>query len=250
MVWGKGSIHSSDDGAGHVAIVEEVIDGNTVYTSESGYKSFYFANMTRNNNNGNWGLSSPYWFRGFIVNPAVKWEPVLMDIRNWDLYYWCYEDLQREIGYNGPGLERHWIDWGANEGRIYSYVFDAEYYANKYSDIKEAFGNDYKAMYNHFIQYGIDEGRAGNICLDLTYYRENNPDLQAMTNKELVNHFIQFGINEINRPCSPEFSVKAYRNKNPDLAKAFGYKSAKLYKHWWMYGRFENRKHNWGTPKK
>ena len=49
MVWeGKGSL------AGHVAVVEKIIDENTIYTSESGYESAYFWNSTRKNNNKNW----------------------------------------------------------------------------------------------------------------------------------------------------------------------------------------------------
>lgn len=71
MVWQKGNTLSGNDGAGHVAVVEKIIDGNTIYTSESGYGSGAFWNSTRNNNNGRWGLGSGYTFRGCIVNPAI-----------------------------------------------------------------------------------------------------------------------------------------------------------------------------------
>ena len=74
MVWQKGSL-SSSDGAGHVAIVEKVIDSNTIYTSESNYGGAAFYNSTRNNNNGKWGIGKSYKFRGCIVNPEVK-EPI------------------------------------------------------------------------------------------------------------------------------------------------------------------------------
>lgn len=74
MVWQKGSTLSGNDGAGHVAIVEKVIDANTIYTSESGYGSNAFWNSTRNNSNGRWGIGSGYTFRGFIYNPSVKEE--------------------------------------------------------------------------------------------------------------------------------------------------------------------------------
>lgn len=73
MVWSKGRVGVSSDGAGHVAVVEEVIDANTVYTSESGYgSSSIFWNSTRRNTNGNWGQSLAYTYIGCIVNPAVK----------------------------------------------------------------------------------------------------------------------------------------------------------------------------------
>lgn len=65
----KGATLSGDDGAGHVWIVEKVNADGSTYTSESGYGSTAFWNQTRNNNNGRWGLSSGYTFRGFIYLP-------------------------------------------------------------------------------------------------------------------------------------------------------------------------------------
>ena len=65
MCWGK-----NPNKAGHVAIVEEVIDNNTVYTSESGWgSSKIFWNSKRNNDNGRWGLNTNYYFRCFIYLP-------------------------------------------------------------------------------------------------------------------------------------------------------------------------------------
>ena len=56
--------------AGHVAIVIEVIDSNTIRTAESGYGSSNpFWITTRKNNNGRWGTNSNYPLRGFIENP-------------------------------------------------------------------------------------------------------------------------------------------------------------------------------------
>ena len=71
MVWQKGTTLNGSDGAGHVAIVEKIIDSNTIYTSESGYGSKAFWNSTRTNSNGRWGIGSGYTFRGCIVNPAI-----------------------------------------------------------------------------------------------------------------------------------------------------------------------------------
>ena len=67
---GKGSL------AGHVAIVIEVIDSNTIRVAESGYgNSTPFWTSTRKNNNGRWGLNENYPFRGFIVNPNYPYNP-------------------------------------------------------------------------------------------------------------------------------------------------------------------------------
>lgn len=72
MVWQKGGTLSNSDGAGHVAIVEQIISSTQIITSESAYggKAFYTTN--RSKGNGNWGMNSPYKFLGFIYNPAVS----------------------------------------------------------------------------------------------------------------------------------------------------------------------------------
>lgn len=50
---------------GHVAIVEDVsADGNTIWTSESGWQSFLFKYKERKND-GNWGAGSAYKFKNF-----------------------------------------------------------------------------------------------------------------------------------------------------------------------------------------
>ena len=71
MVWQKGNTLSGKDGAGHVAIVEKIIDENTIYTSESSYSGTAFFNATRSNKNGRWGMGAGYKFRGCIINPAI-----------------------------------------------------------------------------------------------------------------------------------------------------------------------------------
>lgn len=76
ICWQKGNTLSESDGAGHVAIVTEVIDSNTIRTAESGYgNSNPFWITTRKNNNGRWGLNSNYKLRGFIVNPNYPYNP-------------------------------------------------------------------------------------------------------------------------------------------------------------------------------
>lgn len=68
MCWeGKGEL------AGHVAIVEEVVNGNKVITSESGWtasKSYWTSSRTRDKNN--WQGGSKLKFKGFIYNPCVE----------------------------------------------------------------------------------------------------------------------------------------------------------------------------------
>lgn len=100
MVWeGKGSL------AGHVAIVEKVIDENSVYTSESGYESAYFWNSTRKKGSGNWGAGSNYKYIGCLINPSVNELKPLDDIAKeviegkWGNYPERKERLEK-AGYN------------------------------------------------------------------------------------------------------------------------------------------------------
>lgn len=72
MVWQKGASLSDRDGAGHVAVVERVYDDGTILTSESGWASWAFKTVRRDNSNGRWGQNSYYKFRGCIINPNIK----------------------------------------------------------------------------------------------------------------------------------------------------------------------------------
>lgn len=74
MVWQGGSTQQAGDGAGHVAIVEQINPDGSIITSESGYgakKPFWTTHRERGS--GNWGEKpSRYKFLGFIRNPAVE----------------------------------------------------------------------------------------------------------------------------------------------------------------------------------
>lgn len=70
MVWRQGDTLYGENGVGHVAIVEDIIDEDTILTSESAYEGFVFANMVRNYEDGCWGIPN-YSYRGCIVNPVI-----------------------------------------------------------------------------------------------------------------------------------------------------------------------------------
>lgn len=76
IVWSQGSASSGGDGAGHVAVVEQINSDGSIITSESGYNARRpFWTQTRTNKDGRWGQGSKYNFLGFIYNPAVPDEP-------------------------------------------------------------------------------------------------------------------------------------------------------------------------------
>lgn len=66
IVWAKGAVGNNDDGAGHVAIVEQINADGSIVTSNSAWNStlFYMQNI------GNDYSLSGYTFQGFIYNPV------------------------------------------------------------------------------------------------------------------------------------------------------------------------------------
>lgn len=148
MCWQKGSTLGGKDGAGHVCVVEKIVNENTIITSESGYNAKSpFWNQTRTNKNGNWGASSEYRFRGCIVNPAVS---------------------------NG-----YWLN-----GYDYSPVFNPEYYdkvparSDSSETLGDVFGHDKDKLWEHFCVCGMNEFRQGSAEFDPIYYRDHNPDVE------------------------------------------------------------------------
>lgn len=73
-VWRKGDTFSGSDGAGHVAIVEEIYSPTSIKTSDSGYGSSipFWTKIRNKGTDGRWGAGSDYTFLGFIYNPAVE----------------------------------------------------------------------------------------------------------------------------------------------------------------------------------
>jgi surface antigen len=75
ICWQKGATRdpNKNDGAGHVAVVEQINSDGSIITSESGYNcSNPFWTTKRSRGNGNWGQNSSYTFLGFIENPKVN----------------------------------------------------------------------------------------------------------------------------------------------------------------------------------
>jgi surface antigen len=70
VCWRKGQAGNSSDGAGHVAIVEEIYDNGDILISNSSWKQYLFKTKvyTKASNYTN-GLSSSFKFQGFIYTP-------------------------------------------------------------------------------------------------------------------------------------------------------------------------------------
>lgn len=71
LCWQAGATLSGGDGAGHVAIVEQINDDGSILTSESGWDDSRYWWTKIRKDDGNWGASSSYKFQGFIYLPNV-----------------------------------------------------------------------------------------------------------------------------------------------------------------------------------
>lgn len=69
-VWAKGKVGNGSDGAGHVAVVEEIRSDGSIITSESGWSASKAFWTTHRKNDGNWEQSTAYRFLGFIYRPS------------------------------------------------------------------------------------------------------------------------------------------------------------------------------------
>lgn len=69
IVWSKGEVKTSKDGAGHVAIVEKINDDGSIEVSNSDYsgRTFYIRSV-----GSDYEIGGTYKFRGFIYNPATE----------------------------------------------------------------------------------------------------------------------------------------------------------------------------------
>lgn len=71
ICWSRGTVGDDSDGAGHVAIVEQILDNGNIVTSNSAWNStnFYLQTLTPASN---YHWNDAYTFQGFIYNPGVK----------------------------------------------------------------------------------------------------------------------------------------------------------------------------------
>lgn len=73
IVWAKGKTWTSSDGAGHVAVVEQIQADGSIITSESGWgcASPFWTSHRYKGANGNWGAGTEYRFLGFVYLPET-----------------------------------------------------------------------------------------------------------------------------------------------------------------------------------
>lgn len=72
ICWRRGVVGVAEDGAGHVAIVEQINDDKSIVISQSAYKGTRFwTEVIPMAEDGTYPFRSGYTFQGFIYNPKV-----------------------------------------------------------------------------------------------------------------------------------------------------------------------------------
>ena len=96
ICWRKGQAQNGNDGAGHVAIVEEIYDDGSILTSNSAYGGtrFYMKKIRPP-----YSLGGTYTFQGFIYNPAV---PADMGPKNIEYVQQDEYEIGDQVLINGP----------------------------------------------------------------------------------------------------------------------------------------------------
>ena len=89
ICWAKGKPHNPDDGAGHVAFVEDIYDDGSILISESGYNSYYFKTEVVK---PPYARGTKYTFQGFIENPTEFERSEDMPFKIGD-YVYALEDI-------------------------------------------------------------------------------------------------------------------------------------------------------------
>lgn len=99
ICWRRGVVGDDSDGAGHVAIVEQINDDGSIVTSNSAYGSTLFYRQTLTKASG-YTWNSKYVFQGFIYNPVNfdgETEPLTFHTGNRYLTHAEMEDNARYI---------------------------------------------------------------------------------------------------------------------------------------------------------
>lgn len=125
-----------------------------------------------------------------VTVPIPDMTPYMFDS---EYYANKYSDLRN---LDEATLRWHWENYGINEGRQASPVFDPVYYLNNNQDLKNAFGDNYRTAMNHFISCGIAEFRKSSSEFWGEYYKKENPDLSNFSAYKLVMHYYNSGYKE------------------------------------------------------
>ncbi|MGL5196098.1 MAG: hypothetical protein ACRC8Y_21125 [Chroococcales cyanobacterium] len=156
-----------------------------------------------------------------------------------DFYRAVNPDLR---GLNNQQALEHLVNFGLNEGRLFSPVVDLDFYRRKNPGLTTAGLTTRRQFYDHLSNFGVRENRPFSLVFEPGFYNNSNRDLSpagVVGSEALFNHFQNFGINE-GRASAIAFDTNFYRIANPDLQQA-GLNNRQLVEHFQFIGVNEGR---------
>ena len=189
--------------------------------------------------------------------------------KNADVVTWATRKCGSTTVLDDYAMLTHFVNNGRKEGRASKATFELASYYNANPDLRRAFGNDWTRYYEHYRANGWREGRrcvgVGQLqgapttaegvnwspVYDANYYAQRNADVanwarrsfssgSVLDDAALLSHFVGNGTREA-RASKSTFNVRAYKNKNADLVRAFGNDWKSYYRHYAKFGVNEHR---------
>lgn len=105
---------------------------------------------------------------------TIAWDALVANAVDPLAYVASYGDLIRSFGTNVLQAARHYLNFGAIEGR--QVTFDPQAYLAKYADLRAAYGSDLQAAEKHFITNGYGEGRNSSVAGNDVLVGSDNAD--------------------------------------------------------------------------
>ena len=106
---------------------------------------------------------------------------------------------------------RHYVEFGAAEGRDPNPLFHSSWYLNRYAELIPAYSNPLL----HYWECGAAQGCDPNPLFDSDWYLERYPDAHAQEFNPLL-HYRHIGAARGYDPCA-QFDTAWYLRANPDL---------------------------------
>lgn len=156
-----------------------------------------------------------------------------------DFYRAVNPDLR---GLNNQQALDHLVNFGLNEGRVFSPVVDLDFYRRNNPGLAAAGLTTRRQLYDHLSNFGVRENRPFSLVFNPAFYGSANPGLASagvVGSEALFNHYQNFGINE-GRASAIAFDPNFYRTVNPDLQQA-GLNNRQLVEHFQFIGVNEGR---------
>jgi hypothetical protein len=154
-------------------------------------------------------------------------------------YFAIYPALDQALGGNRESGRQHWTQFGINEGRTGSAVFDSRFYLGRHGDVANAYGGqNFAGAMNHFLTWGLREGRASSPVFDADYYYRTYQNTAAFAGTAYggqaygsdgpglgyvaaARHYLDTGMAGC-YASSPGWNAAAYLRWNPDVANYCG----------------------------